>query len=289
MQLVKKGGVQEAERARSSAGGAAGHALYKCTMDAGTRETPGPCPICGMLLDERYRVPTPSSAPSSAPTPAPGTGESASPAAAPPAPTAPAGERTIYVCDVHPEEVFDKPGRCFKETCAGMELEPRHIAPGSKLVFVCPAHADQVSDHPGTCAKCSKKLAFRIVSEAVRLTEGFLCPNHPVRTADGKMLCPDCKGEMHHMEFEQVLAIPLASVIDTGLRKSVFLDRGHGVFDAVEVKLGPRAGEEYPVFSGLAEGDRVVTAGAFLLDAEARLNPAAGAAYFGASGQETKK
>lgn len=26
------------------------------------------------------------------------------------------GERKIYVCDVHPEEVFDKPGRCFKDS-----------------------------------------------------------------------------------------------------------------------------------------------------------------------------
>jgi hypothetical protein len=29
---------------------------------------------------------------------------------------APPGERTIYVCDLHPEEVFDKPGQCFKDS-----------------------------------------------------------------------------------------------------------------------------------------------------------------------------
>lgn len=29
--------------------------------------------------------------------------------------TAPEGpERKIWVCDLHPEEVFDKPGQCFK-------------------------------------------------------------------------------------------------------------------------------------------------------------------------------
>lgn len=31
--------------------------VYRCTMDGGERDTPGPCPKCGMTLDERYRVP----------------------------------------------------------------------------------------------------------------------------------------------------------------------------------------------------------------------------------------
>jgi multidrug efflux pump subunit AcrA (membrane-fusion protein) len=88
------------------------------------------------------------------------------------------------------------------------------------------------------------------------------------------------------MEYEEVLAVPVSAVIDSGLRKVVFLEKGHGTFDAVEVELGPRAGEYYEVLKGLAVGDRVVTQGAFLLDAEARLNPAAGTTYFGASGQE---
>ena len=30
--------------------------VYKCPMDGGTRDTPGPCPICGMTLEERDRV-----------------------------------------------------------------------------------------------------------------------------------------------------------------------------------------------------------------------------------------
>jgi multidrug efflux pump subunit AcrA (membrane-fusion protein) len=94
---------------------------------------------------------------------------------------------------------------------------------------------------------------------------------------------------MKHLEVEQVLAVPFSAVIDTGTRKVVFIDRGHGTFDAVEIEVGPRAGEYYPVLRGLAAGDRVVTAGAFLLDAETRLNPAAGVIYFGASGQGGEK
>jgi Cu(I)/Ag(I) efflux system membrane fusion protein len=42
------------------------------------------------------------------------------------------------------------------------------------------------------------------------------------------------------------------------------------------VKIGPlAAGDLYPVLEGLAESDRVVTVGTFLVDAEDRLNPTA--------------
>jgi Cu(I)/Ag(I) efflux system membrane fusion protein len=39
----------------------------------------------------------------------------------------------------------------------------------------------------------------------------------------------------------------------------------------------------FPVLSGLTVGDQIVTAGSFLVDAETRLNPAAGSIYFGGS------
>lgn len=84
---------------------------------------------------------------------------------------------------------------------------------------------------------------------------------------------------------DQVLAIPRESVIDTGSKHVVYVEREPGLFEGVEVKLGPRTGEYYPVISGLLPGDRIAGAGAFLIDAETRLNPAAASTYFGASGQ----
>jgi hypothetical protein len=50
------------------------------------------------------------------------------------------------------------------------------------------------------------------------------------------------------------------------------------------VELGPESEGFYPVVKGLRAGDRVAAAGAFLVDAETRLNPAAGSTYIGASG-----
>jgi membrane fusion protein, copper/silver efflux system len=86
-----------------------------------------------------------------------------------------------------------------------------------------------------------------------------------------------------------VLAVPESSIIDTGSERVVYRESTPGVFDGVEVKVGPRmVGPDgvqfYPVFSGVAHGDRVVTSGSFLVDAETRLNPAAGSIYFGGSG-----
>lgn len=81
-----------------------------------------------------------------------------------------------------------------------------------------------------------------------------------------------------------VLSILQSAVIDTGRMKVVYVEREPGMFEGVEVELGPRAEGFYPVLAGLAPGDRVATAGSFLLDAETRLNPAAASAYFGASG-----
>ena len=86
----------------------------------------------------------------------------------------------------------------------------------------------------------------------------------------------------------RTLAIPAPAVIDTGDRKVVFVERMAGMFDGVEVTLGRRCGDHYPVLRGLAPGDRVVTAGAFLLDAETRLNPALAASYFGAGARPAR-
>ncbi len=78
-----------------------------------------------------------------------------------------------------------------------------------------------------------------------------------------------------------VLSVPEAAVIDTGTSRVVYVEARPGVFEGRKVVLGPRAGDRYPVLEGLSPGEKVAAAGAFLIDAETRLNPAAGAAYFG--------
>lgn len=81
-----------------------------------------------------------------------------------------------------------------------------------------------------------------------------------------------------------VLSVPETAVIDTGDQKIVYVEREQGVYEGVVVTLGPKSNGYYAVISGLLPGDQVAAAGAFLIDAETRLNPAASASYFGASG-----
>lgn len=82
---------------------------------------------------------------------------------------------------------------------------------------------------------------------------------------------------------DQVLSIPETAVIDRGQEQLVFVESMPGIFDGVKVKLGERCGGRYPVVEGLKAGQKVASAGAFLIDAESKLNPSLAAGYFGAN------
>ncbi len=87
---------------------------------------------------------------------------------------------------------------------------------------------------------------------------------------------------------DPILAVPESAVIDRGRERLVYVETMPGLFDGVAVELGQRCGGYYPVNSGLKAGQRVATAGAFLIDAETRLNPGLATGYFGANQSESK-
>ena len=73
---------------------------------------------------------------------------------------------------------------------------------------------------------------------------------------------------------DEVLTVPESAVIDTGSRKIVYVEAEPGIYEGREVVLGARIGDRFPVLEGLAPGEKVAAKGAFLIDAESRLNPA---------------
>ena len=67
------------------------------------------------------------------------------------------------------------------------------------------------------------------------------------------------------------LTVAETSVLDTGVRQLVFVDRGNGRFEPREVKVGSKVGRRYTVLHGLQPGEVVVKSGNFLIDAEAHV------------------
>jgi Cu(I)/Ag(I) efflux system membrane fusion protein len=89
-------------------------------------------------------------------------------------------------------------------------------------------------------------------------------------------LLPDMyvDAEIDTADRAPVLAIQDSSVLDTGTRQAVLVDKGEGRFEPREVKLGRRGGGYIEVRDGLAEGEAVVTSANFLIDAESNLKAA---------------
>jgi Cu(I)/Ag(I) efflux system membrane fusion protein len=67
------------------------------------------------------------------------------------------------------------------------------------------------------------------------------------------------------------LTVPSAAVVDTGVRRIVFVDLGGGRLVPQEVTTGQVAGDLTEIVSGLFPGQRVVTSAQYLLDAESNL------------------
>ena len=74
----------------------------------------------------------------------------------------------------------------------------------------------------------------------------------------------------------QVLTAPVSAVIDSGTRQIVLVQLAAGRFEPRAVKLGERSDDYVVVREGLKEGELVVTAANFLIDAESNLKAAIG-------------
>jgi Cu(I)/Ag(I) efflux system membrane fusion protein/cobalt-zinc-cadmium efflux system membrane fusion protein len=71
------------------------------------------------------------------------------------------------------------------------------------------------------------------------------------------------------------LVIPQEAVIDSGVRKIVFVALGKGKFQPREVKLGMEGNNnEFQVLQGLQENEEIVISAQFMLDSESRLREA---------------
>jgi Cu(I)/Ag(I) efflux system membrane fusion protein len=76
---------------------------------------------------------------------------------------------------------------------------------------------------------------------------------------------------LHQQSAGDVLLVPSEAVLKTGRRSVVIVAQGDGRFTPVDVQTGAERDELTEIRSGLAEGQKVVLSGQFLIDSEASL------------------
>ena len=106
--------------------------------------------------------------------------------------------------------------------------------------WISPMHPEVIKDEPGNCDVCGMKL---VPAEEL--------------------------GYVQNDDVAKPLVIPDTAVLRTGKRAVVYVaikDATRPTFEGREVILGPRAGQFFIVRSGLQEGERVVSSGAFKID-----------------------
>jgi RND family efflux transporter MFP subunit len=77
------------------------------------------------------------------------------------------------------------------------------------------------------------------------------------------------------VQLPPAVTVPVDAVLDAGLRKTVFVERGQGYFEPRKVETGWRLGNRIEITRGLSAGERIVVSGTFLLDSESRMELAA--------------
>jgi Cu(I)/Ag(I) efflux system membrane fusion protein len=115
-------------------------------------------------------------------------------------------------------------------------------APDLTGKWVCPMHPEVIRDRPGRCNVCGMPL-----EKAEKL--GLTGPS------DESLKLP--------------LVIPATAPLITGKRAVVYVQVPRAerpTYAGREVELGPRAGDDYVVLSGLSEGEQVVVEGNFKID-----------------------
>jgi membrane fusion protein, copper/silver efflux system len=88
----------------------------------------------------------------------------------------------------------------------------------------------------------------------------------------GNILLPDMFVDVElTLDTASALTVPAEAVIDSGRRKTVYVERGNGFFEPRFVETGWRMGERVQITSGLESGELIVVAGNFLIDSESRM------------------
>ncbi len=131
---------------------------------------------------------------------------------------------------------------------------------------------------------------IQLNADAGRAVEGrvaFIYPvlNAPTRTATVRIEAPNADGALRIGQYADVsiaaslgdaptIAVPDSAIMDSGRRQVAFVAKEGGLFEPRDVVLGARGDGFVEIREGLAEGERIVVSGNFLIDSESNLRAA---------------
>ena len=96
----------------------------------------------------------------------------------------------------------------------------------------------------------------------------------------GFLLRPDMFVDVEFpVNLPPAVTVPMDAILDSGLKRVVFVERGNGFFEPREVETGWRIGNQVEIIRGLEVGEKIVTSGTFLIDSESKLELAAQGMY----------
>lgn len=114
------------------------------------------------------------------------------------------------------------------------------------------------------------------VNETTRSAKARAELKNPLIERDGKK-----RRELPHRQYAEARAkvtrpptvsVPREAVLQPGAQAVVYVEKGGGAYERRKVDLGAVGDEWVEVLGGVAEGERVVTAGNLLIDSQAQLN-----------------
>ncbi len=163
----------------------------------------------------------------------------------------------------------------------------------SDTEFFCPMDPGVVSAWPAICPICNMDLITRSKSDATMLPEGVLArmqiTPYRIQLAGVRTALVQVQSVDSPPNSTPTLWVPHTAILHRGGQAIVYVENMPGMLDAVPVQLGARDRDLVRIVDGLTSEQRVVIQGAFLVDAESRLNPNLSTQYFGASGSLAKE
>ena len=142
------------------------------------------------------------------------------------------------------------------------------VKPGQKLEITSAAL-------PGKKIIAAVTFVEPVVNELTRTIKARAQLANPLVTNNGvvrRLLPLEMYAEATvHTCLTNTLTVPRSALLFDGNNAYVYLDNEDGSFSQRRVELGCRGDEFYEIISGLTEGDRVVTSGNVLVDAQAHL------------------